>query len=54
MSGDWIVRIVRTEDGHVIWESAPMSERRADKVDDGVNQILNHENYHTEMVEVAA
>jgi hypothetical protein len=47
---DWYVEIVETETGKVEKRMGPMSERKAEKVEDGANINLDHENYHTRIV----
>jgi hypothetical protein len=39
------------EDEKVVKRSGPHSERRADKIDDGLNINLNHERFYTRVVE---
>lgn len=47
------VEIVSYETGEVVKEFKPVSsERRAEKLDNGVNINLNHEKYFTRIVEV--
>lgn len=41
------------EDGDVIKRLGPMAERKADKVDDGLNINLDHDFYYTRIVPVA-
>ena len=48
----FIVQIVAFKDDEVVKESEPMSERRADHVDDGFAMNLNHEEYYTRIVPV--
>jgi len=44
------VQIKRFSDSGIEKELGPFSERRADKVDDGVNINLNHDEYFTQIV----
>ena len=50
---NFIVEIVKYEGGEVIKRFSPMSERQAERVDDGININLNHEEYYTRIVEVS-
>lgn len=45
------VEIVSYNDGTVQSRRGPSSERRADRIDDGLNINLNHEQFYTRMVE---
>lgn len=47
------VDVVSYEDGAVVKRLGPMAERKADKVDDGLNINLNHDKYYTLIVPVA-
>lgn len=49
----WYVHIVESETGEIVEQMGPMSERRAAKVQRGANINLNHDSYHTDLVEVA-
>ena len=50
---DFYVEVVKhSEPEKVVKRMGPMPERKADKVDDGVNRNLNHEEYYTRIVEV--
>ncbi len=44
------VEIVRYDDEAVVKQSGPFSERKANRVDDGLNINLNHERYFTRIV----
>lgn len=44
------VRIVNTETGEVAWESDAMSERAAERVEDGAGINLDWSRFHTEQV----
>lgn len=44
------VEIVEYATEEVVKQSGPHSERRADKLDDGLNINLNHERYFTRIV----
>lgn len=48
------VEIVRYENEEVIERRGPFSERRADKIDDGLNINLNHEEFFTRIVNDAS
>lgn len=45
------VEIVNTETEEVVERMGPMTERKADKVENGASINLNHEKYHTRIVE---
>lgn len=45
------VEIVRYEGGEVVKRMGPMSRHSAEKVDDGANINLNHEQFFTRIVE---
>ena len=45
------VEIVKHEKEEVVKRMGPMTEHKADKVDDGANINLNHEEYYTRIVE---
>ena len=45
--GNYYVQIIRYTDDGVVEEMGPFSERRADRVDDGANWNLNHEEFYT-------
>lgn len=47
----YYVEIVRTHDENVESRMGPMPERRAERVEMGVQINLNHEHYHTRIVE---
>jgi hypothetical protein len=44
------VEIVNTKTGEVVKRMGPMSERSADRVEDGANINLNHAEYFTRIV----
>ena len=49
---EFYVEIVKYGDPEEVEKRmGPMGERRADKVDDGVNRNLDHEHYYTRIVE---
>jgi len=48
------VEIVSYENDKVEERRGPFSERRADKIDDGLNINLNHEAFYTRIVPEAA
>lgn len=48
----WYVQIIETATGKVEKEMGPMDERRAARVDSGASINLDHENFHTKLVEV--
>ncbi len=48
---NYFVEIVNYDTEEVVKRIECGSERRADKVDDGVNINLNHEDYFTRIVE---
>lgn len=43
------VEVVNSETGEVVNTLGPAPERKADKIEDGVNINLNHEKYHTRL-----
>jgi len=45
------VEIVRFKDKKVVKRMGPLPERQAERVDDGANINLNHEEYYTRLVE---
>ena len=48
---NFYVQIVKFQDEEIVKEMGPMPEFKAEKVDDGVNINLNHEEYYTKIVE---
>lgn len=46
----YYVEIVNTETREVVKRIGPMSEWRADKVEDGANINLDHERFHTRVL----
>jgi hypothetical protein len=48
----WYVQIVETATSKIEKEMGPMTERRAQKVESGASINLNHEKFHTNLVEV--
>ena len=48
----WAVKVIETETGKVVKEIKAATERRADKLFDGLSINLNHEKYHVESVEL--
>lgn len=50
MGANHYVEIVRYHDGGVEERMGPMSERKADKVDSGLNRQLNHRDFYTRIV----
>lgn len=51
MSDLFVVTVVETETGEVIKSFGPFSERKANKIEDGVGANLNHRRYHTTLTE---
>lgn len=50
----YVVEIVEEATGEVVHRSkAPMSERQAERADDGFNINLDHENFFTRIVEAS-
>lgn len=49
---DHFVEIVRTDSGEVVNRMGPMTECKADKVDEGANINLNHAEYHTRILKL--
>ena len=47
---EFYVEVVKYPD-EVVKRLGPMSERKADRVDGGLNINLNHENFYTRIVE---
>jgi hypothetical protein len=47
----WYVEIIETDTETVVKSMGPMSEREADRVDAGANINLNHDKYHTRVVQ---
>lgn len=47
---NYYVLIVKYENGEIVKEMGPMDERKANKVEDGVNINLNHEEYYTDIM----
>lgn len=47
----YYVEIVHNETGNVVKRLGPMTERKADRVEDGVNEKLNHDHFYTRIVE---
>ena len=47
----YLIEIVETETGEVVETMEATSERTAEKIERGVNINLNHEDYHTRIVE---
>lgn len=45
-----VVQYGKNGGGRVVKRLGPMSERKADKVDDGLNRNLNHEKFFTRIV----
>ena len=45
-----LVEVVRTDTGKVVKRLGPMSERKADRVEDGMALNLDHEHYFTRIV----
>jgi hypothetical protein len=45
------VEIVNTKTDEVVKRMGPMSERKAEKVESGASINLNHEEYHTRIVQ---
>lgn len=48
---EYYVEIVDTETDEVVKRMGPMSERRAEQVEDGANINLDHERFHTRIEE---
>ena len=48
---EYTVQIKRFSDDEVVKEFGPHPERFAEKIDDGVNRNLNHEEFYTVIVE---
>lgn len=48
----YIVEIVERETGKVEYSSSPTTERRAQKIEDGMSINLNHEHFFTRITEV--
>jgi hypothetical protein len=46
------VQIIRAEDGTVTKAMETSSKKMAERLEDGVNINLNHEEYYTQIVEV--
>jgi hypothetical protein len=49
----YVVQIVEDATGKVVRQSNPASHRRADKIEDGMNINLNHEAFHTRIVDAS-
>lgn len=47
----YLIEIVETETDEVVETMEATSERTAEKIERGVNINLNHEDYHTRIVE---
>lgn len=47
----YYVEVVETETDEVVERMGPTAERTAEKIERGVNINLNHEDYHTRIVE---
>jgi len=47
---DYYVQVISYETDEIVKELGPMSERKADRVDNGLNINLNHERYYTWIV----
>lgn len=50
MSG-YFVEVVEDATGEVVKRMGPMSRRKAERVEDGVSINMNHEAFHTRIVE---
>jgi hypothetical protein len=49
----FVVQIKNNETDEIEYQSKPCSERRADKIEDGMNINLDHEHFYTDVVVVA-
>lgn len=50
---EYVVEVLEIETNKVVKTMGPVSsERRAEKVDDGLNINLNHNEFYTQIVEV--
>lgn len=47
----YYVEVVETETDEVVERMGPTAEGRAERIERGVNINLNHEDYHTRIVE---
>lgn len=47
MGKNFVVQVIAYDDNEVVKEMGPMSERKAERVDDGVNINLNHDAFYT-------
>lgn len=47
---DYYVEVVEYGTDKVVKQLGPMSERKADRVDDGLNINLDHDKYYTRIV----
>lgn len=53
-TSDYYVEIVQHEDGDTLERRGPFTERRAEKVDNGLNINLDHERFYTRIVRAEA
>ena len=49
---DYFVEVVDWDSGEAIKRLGPMTKRKAERVDDGLNINLDHDRYHTRIVGV--
>lgn len=47
---NWVVQIVESETGNVVKEIECGDERRAERIERGVMINLNHDQFHTQLV----
>jgi len=48
---NYYVEIVKYDNEEIIKRIGPMSKKKAERVDNGVNINLNHKDYYTKIVE---